>query len=239
MSWLLHLLVDTDDVELVSSRLWSLGTSGIAELGDNKVVAGFETEEQATIAASDLGQGRVVLFDPASIPACEPAEVSFGSATIALPDTNAFGHGAHATTALALDAIQRLTQAGMRVLDMGCGTGVLAIAARTKGADVVAVDNDPAAITASLGNARSNGVQFDVLTSLDTVAAPFDLVVANMLLADLRVVAGQLIAAVSNGGIIATTGFLEHQADDVAQLFKPKTVRGKSTNGDWVLLELA
>ena len=238
MSWLVHLDVEPDEVEVVSSRLWSLGTTGIAELPDNKIVAGFDSQTEADQAVSAFGRGQVSVYDPSTIPSGQPSEVSFGNQTILLPNTDAFGHGAHATTALVLDAVHRHAKPGMRVLDMGCGTGVLAIAASLAGAHAVAVDNEPAALNATGLNAAANGIDLDVASSLEASAGPFDLVVANMLLADLRGVADQLLGAVSETGVIATTGFLTDQVEEVVALFAPLTVRHRESTGDWVLLEL-
>lgn len=240
MSWLVHLEVPQDDVEIVSSRLWSLGTTGIAELGANRMVAGFESQAEAKGAVSELGHGLVVAYDPSTIPSGEPTSVVFGSSTIALPNTDAFGHGAHPTTALALGAVLRLTKDGMTVLDMGCGTGVLAIGASLAGANALAIDNDPAAIQAVQVNAKANAVDLDVGLSLDGPAATeFDLILANMLLADLRGVAAELVSFVASGGVIAATGFLEDQVDQVVDLFEPLVVRNRRSSGDWVLLELS
>lgn len=75
MSWLLHLDVEPSELELVSSHLWSLGTSGIAELSDTHVVAGFETESLATRAQAVLGSGTISRYDPTAVPDPQPATV--------------------------------------------------------------------------------------------------------------------------------------------------------------------
>lgn len=239
MSWLVHLEVEVSELDITSSRLWNLGTTGIAELEGNNVVAGFETEAEAQRAVADLGQGHVTKFDPLTVPDGEPSEVDFGSRVINLVNTNAFGHGSHPTTSLALQAIDRLVDPEMRVLDMGCGTGVLGIGACFAGAEVTAIDNDPAAIEITRTNALANDVSLDLCTTLSEHHGAFDFIVANMLLADLRPVASQLVDALTDGGTIATTGFLENQIDQVVELFQPLTVRDKRSAGEWVLLELA
>jgi ribosomal protein L11 methylase PrmA len=115
----------------------------------------------------------------------------------------AFGSGAHASTRLALAAIERLVRGGERVLDAGCGSGVLGVAALALGASqAVGVDRDPDAVVASRANAARNGLadRFTVTgRSLGEVAAagpPFDLVAANLLLPDLLAGAPALRVAI-------------------------------------------
>jgi len=129
-----------------------------------------------------------------------------------------FGSGAHASTRLALVALERLVGGGERVLDAGCGSGVLGIAALVLGAaEVVGVDHDPAAIAASRANAARNRVGDRFTPSdgpLDEAAAvdgPFDLVVANLLLPDLLALAPALGAALAADGLLVVSGVLVDQ----------------------------
>jgi ribosomal protein L11 methyltransferase len=129
-----------------------------------------------------------------------------------------FGSGAHASTRLALVALERLVGGGERVLDAGCGSGVLGIAALALGAaEVVGVDHDPAAIAASRANAARNRVGDRFTPSdgpLDEAAAvdgPFDLVVANLLLPDLLALAPALGAALATDGSLVVSGVLVDQ----------------------------
>ena len=96
---------------------------------------------------------------------------------------HAFGSGSHLSTRLALTLIEASVEAGDRVFDVGCGTGVLAIGAALRGADVIAVDIDPAAIEATLANAARNNVAgaLDMrLGSADAVTGPIDHVCINV-----------------------------------------------------------
>jgi ribosomal protein L11 methyltransferase len=134
----------------------------------------------------------------------------------------AFGSGAHASTHLALAALERLIGGGERVLDAGCGSGVLGIAALALGAaEVVGVDHDPAAIAASLANATRNRVGDRFTASdrpLDEVAAadgPFELVVANLLLSDLLALVPALGAVLTAGGLLAVSGVVVDQRQPV------------------------
>jgi ribosomal protein L11 methyltransferase len=139
----------------------------------------------------------------------------------------AFGTGHNATTALCLEAVDRLARARRfkRVLDLGCGSGVLAIAAaRTfPGARVLAVDNDPLATAVARANARLNRVAGSVRV-LDAMgfdhamvrrALPFDLVLANLLPNPLLALAPHMRLAVEPGGIAVLSGLLDHQAREV------------------------
>jgi ribosomal protein L11 methyltransferase len=146
-----------------------------------------------------------------AIPAGEAVEV-------VIDPGRAFGSGAHASTRLALAALERLVGGGERVLDAGCGSGVLGIAALALGAaEVVGVDHDPAAITASRANAIRNRVGDRFTASdrpLDEVAAadgPFDLVLANLLLPDLLTLVPALGAALTADGSLAISGVLVDQ----------------------------
>ncbi|HKA82857.1 MAG TPA: 50S ribosomal protein L11 methyltransferase, partial [Acidimicrobiales bacterium] len=131
-----------------------------------------------------------------------PAGRRVAGVEVLIDPGRAFGSGAHASTRLTLAAIERLVRGGERVLDAGCGSGVLGVAALALGAaEAVGVDRDPDAVAASRANADRNGVG-DRLTAtgrpLDevvTAGPPFDLVAANLLLPDLLAVAPALRAA--------------------------------------------
>jgi ribosomal protein L11 methyltransferase len=147
-----------------------------------------------------------------------PASPAGGAVDVVIDPGRAFGSGAHASTRLALAALDRLVCGGERVLDAGCGSGVLGIAALAMGAaEAVGVDHDPAAIAASRANAIRNraGDRFTVSHGpLDDVAASdvqFDLVVANLLLPDLLALAPALAAALAVDGSLVVSGVLVDQ----------------------------
>jgi ribosomal protein L11 methyltransferase len=126
----------------------------------------------------------------------------------------AFGTGTHPTTALCLEWLDGLDLDGLRVLDFGCGSGVLAIAALKLGASAaVGIDNDPQAIAASRDNAERNGVGERLALFLpdEAPAEAFPVVVANILAGALDVLAGQLAAACAPGGRLALSGILAGQ----------------------------
>ncbi len=128
----------------------------------------------------------------------------------------AFGTGSHPTTRLCLQWLLEHLQGGESVLDYGCGSGVLAIAAAKLGAAVATgTDVDPQALAASRGNAQANGVDAAFFAPDALPAGEFDLVVANILANPLVLLAPLIAARVRPGGRLALAGILEPQADAV------------------------
>jgi ribosomal protein L11 methyltransferase len=129
----------------------------------------------------------------------------------------AFGTGSHPTTHLCLDWLDRHLSPGNSVIDYGCGSGILAIAAARLGASRVAgVDIDPQAVAASRYNAQRNGVEARFSGADDPRPEPADVVVANILSNPLKVLAPLLAELVLPGGHIVLSGILQPQADAVA-----------------------
>lgn len=129
----------------------------------------------------------------------------------------AFGTGSHPTTHLCLDWLDRHLAPGSRVIDYGCGSGILAIAAARLGAASVAgVDIDPQAVASSRYNAQRNGVEARFSGAADPRPEPADIVVANILSNPLKVLAPLLAELVRPGGHIVLSGILQPQADAVA-----------------------
>lgn len=153
---------------------------------------------------------------------------------IALDPGLAFGTGTHATTALCLEWLDGCNDlAGASVIDYGCGSGILAVAAALLGAErVLAVDNDPQAVTATELNAARNGVSDRITACLpDAVPADAtaDILVANILASPLIGLAPRFDALMRPGACIAISGLIERQVDEV-----------RGAYADWCpLLELA
>jgi ribosomal protein L11 methyltransferase len=132
----------------------------------------------------------------------------------------AFGTGSHPTTRLVLGFLERFVQGGERVLDYGCGSGILAIAAAKLGAGPIdAVDIDPQAVEVTRGNARANGVTLAASLPEKLPPGRYDLVVANILAQPLIELAPSLAMRIRPSGRIALAGILDAQADEVCAAY--------------------
>ena len=133
----------------------------------------------------------------------------------------AFGTGTHPTTRMCLRWIARHARPWPRVLDYGCGSGILAIGAALHGAQGIdAVDIDPAAVTSSRDNAAANGVTLN--PGLPELArGEYPLVIANILAAPLKLLAPLLCAHVAPGGHLILAGILSRQADELKAAYAP------------------
>lgn len=149
----------------------------------------------------------------------------------------AFGTGTHPTTRMCLRWIAQHPPAGKRVLDYGCGSGILAIGAARFGAkDVDAVDIDPAAVQSTIANAQANHVRLNAGLP-DKAAGAYDLVLANILAMPLKVLAPLLCSHVAPGGSLVLAGILERQADELRQAYAPHMRLDVSDSEDgWVLM---
>jgi ribosomal protein L11 methyltransferase len=132
----------------------------------------------------------------------------------------AFGTGSHPTTRLCLAWLRERVKPGCSVLDYGCGSGILAIAAARLGAArVTGVDIDPQALRASAGNAAQNGVHASFVHADQFREERFDIVVANILANPLRLLAPVLAVRTERDGILALAGILAAQAADVCAAY--------------------
>lgn len=163
-----------------------------------------------------------------------------GAAVVRLDPGLAFGTGTHATTGLCLDWLAARDLRQQRILDYGCGSGILAVAALKLGAArVTAVDIDPQAILATRQNAVVNGVADKLETFEDAgrIHSAFDVVVANILAGTLIERADELACRVTSRGVIALSGILESQAADVIDAYRPRIKLDTAAVRDgWVLL---
>jgi len=151
----------------------------------------------------------------------------------------AFGTGSHPTTRLCLDWLCQQVRGGERVLDYGCGSGILALAAAKLGAgSVVGVDIDERAIEAADANASKNAVIMRLALTREPLTETFDIVVANILTNPLRLLAPLLAGRVAAGGRLALSGILESQAQDIVDAYAPHIALhvGACLDG-WVRLE--
>ena len=170
---------------------------------------------------------------------CEPLSGEF--IDIVLDPGMAFGTGQHATTKLCLEAIERLCEALVpeTVLDMGAGSGLLAIAAGKLGAKgIIAIDNDPISVEASRVNAEINGVELESLLDDTPPAQQFDLVVANILAGPLIEMASKLSKCV--GSHLILSGLLREQVESVSQAYIDAGMHLLRTDAmeEWASVEL-
>ena len=150
----------------------------------------------------------------------------------------AFGTGSHPTTSQCLRWLEANLRGGESVLDYGCGSGILAIAAkRLNAGQVVAVDIDASALESSRANASINGVEIKVAAPDRVPAGPYDVVVANILSNPLRVLAPLLAGFIRPGGRIALAGILTQQAESVGEAYSPWFEIGPFSDQDgWTCL---
>ena len=149
----------------------------------------------------------------------------------------AFGTGTHPTTRMCLRWIAAHPPRGQRVLDYGCGSGILAIGAALHGAaSVDAVDIDEAAVQATIDNASANGVQL-VAGLPDQASGVYDTVLANILATPLKVLAPLLAGHVAPGGALVLAGVLERQTAELQAAYRPwLSLEVADTEDGWVLL---
>ncbi len=138
----------------------------------------------------------------------------------------AFGTGTHPTTRMCLQWVTQNAAAcqGARVLDYGCGSGILAIGAALHGAaHIDAVDIDPAAVTATMANAQANQVELNagLPDACSAVPATYAVVLANILASPLKVLAPLLCGHVAAGGHLVLAGILERQAQELTDAYAP------------------
>jgi ribosomal protein L11 methyltransferase len=236
---------EPDEVELVADVLWAFGPAAIeeqAQSGSVRLSAGFADPDAARHAAEALQErgwgpseiivvrdhgldawrawARPVAAGPfLVIPSWLATEgVASGLTPLLIDPGHTFGSGSHATTRLVLARLAALVHPGDRVLDVGCGSGILAVGAALAGAGTVhGIDVDPGAPAATEANARANGVAERVqasTTPLGEVAGRpgatgrYDLVVANLLAPVVTELAGELAAVVAAGGHLVVSGLL-------------------------------
>ena len=174
-------------------------------------------------------------------------EIAPDDVVIALDPGMAFGTGTHPTTQLCLEALEDAVQPGVQVLDLGCGSGILAIgAAKLGAAHILALDIDPIAVKVTQENIEQNGVadkitaQQGSLENVITSARRFDLVVVNILARIIIMMCDQHLGdTVRPGGKALFSGIILEQADDVEAALRKTGLEptARRQEGDWVLIE--
>jgi len=256
--------VAADDVELASDALWGLGVVAVEErtlddgtvelwtsLGDEATdddvhlpwpVRFVEVDE--TVADTWRAFAEPIWVEPGLVvrPEWVPFDAPAGTTVLHIEPGATFGMGDHPTTILSLRAARRLVTAGCSVLDVGCGSGVLAIGACVFGAGrAVGVDIAPAAVPTTQANAAANGVaeRIDVSTTdLADVEGTYDLVLANILAPTLVALSADLKRVVAPGGALVISGILAEAHAHVLEALQPLQVVATDEMNGWVAVTL-
>lgn len=170
---------------------------------------------------------------------CEPPQPS--AVNLILDPGLAFGTGTHETTALCLEWLERRDLTGKTVVDFGCGSGILAIAALLLGSDkAIGIDNDPHAIAASRSNGRKNNLhesRLSVFLPQHIPAIEADIVMANILAGPLVELAGRIISLTKPAGSILLSGVLTSQREEVIKAYESAVeIKEVQVRGDWICL---
>jgi len=265
----MHQLVVTvidADVELASDALWGLGVVAVEErdggaglvelwtsLGDAAGVSDVVlprpwpfrfVEVDETVAETWRQFAVPVWVEPDLVvrPAWVPFEAPAGVTVVHIEPGATFGMGDHPTTILSLRAVRRLVQPDDVVLDVGCGSGVLAIGACVLGAAAaIGIDIAPAAVPVTRANALANDVdhQIDVSTTdLADVEGCYAVVVANILAPTLVALADDLKRVLADGGALVISGILEAAHEHVLAALAPLRVVATDEMDGWVAVTL-
>ncbi len=225
-----------------------------AALGHMRMMYPMPTPVYRTVQAQDWAEAWKAHYQPLRIgkrlvirPLWREVELEHDNIEIALDPGMAFGTGTHPTTQLCLEALEAAIQPGHDVLDLGSGSGILAIAAAKLGAGrVLALDSDELAVAATRANAEANGVgekivaEHGSLESLLTSARRFDLVLVNILARVIIELAGRGLGdIVRPGGIAIFSGIIDTQIDEVVRALEGCGLKSQGARklGDWMLLE--
>jgi len=243
------LVVHEDEVDEVSGLVWDLGVSGVEELalanGSIELRIGCEAtlaelvvktlSDRWTVSAESVAAdsgldawrehaqvwraGSNIVIVPPWLDA--PPDVTADDLVLLIDPGHAFGSASHETTRLCLEAVAEFVTPGAVVADIGCGSGVLGIAAVRLGArEAIATDISPDAIIATIENARRNDVADVVDVSTATIveldSATYDLVLANIGAATLCSMAQGLVQITKPDGVLVLSGLLAEQTETVA-----------------------
>lgn len=150
----------------------------------------------------------------------------------------AFGSGHHATTFSCLEAISDYVVAGLSVIDVGCGSGILGLACKKLGANVELCDTDPLSVESCKENFELNEENYNKLWegSIDKAKATYDIVIANIIADVLRFIAKDLKSACKEDGLLILSGILDKKEDLVVESFKELTLVKRTLKDEWVTL---
>lgn len=256
------------DVEVAADALWSLGVVAIEErvvadhvelwtsLGDDVDVVTeaaadrlsrwewrfVEVDENVAETWRQHAEPVWVDTDLVICPAWVPFTAQPGVTVLRIEPGSTFGLGDHPTTMLSIRALRAALRAGATVLDVGCGSGVLAVGSCVLGASrATAIDIAPAAVPTTRANAAANGVPDRVqvsTTPLAEVGGEFDIVVANILAPTLIELADDLRRLVAPSGVLIIGGVLADRHEHVEAALQPLRRIERSTEAGWAAITL-
>ena len=264
--------VRSDVAELVADQLWRFGPAAIEEqLGAEGAVllAGFDdhgraAEAQAAIVQAGLGLVEIVPVVDGGldgwrrwakvehappfvvVPAwLEPPEPAVGERVLRVDPAHSFGSGSHPTTRLMLSQLADVLAPGASVLDVGCGSGILAVGAALLGAEsVLAIDIDPGSPAATAANAEANGVADRVtattahLTEVADRSTRFDVVAANLLAPVIADLALDLERVVAPDGALVVSGLLADRWEATTARIPNLAVAAVAVDDGWAAVTL-
>jgi len=163
-----------------------------------------------------------------------------GMLNIAIDPALAFGTGHHPTTASCLRAISSYVNEGDTLMDVGCGSGILAMAALRKGAIVDACDTDPLSVENAIVNAQQNGLSYRRLWEgpVQETTEMYDVIVANIVADVLVFIASDLKKRLRDGGTLILSGIMDKYEDKVLRAYKAYTLSERIVENEWVTLVL-
>ena len=250
-TWALHTSLDLDACNVHLTALENAGLLGLVEEDGATTayfpdrVAGLPIEgrwepvpDTDWNAAWRASIAPVVVADVAVYPPWLPAPAV--AVALEIEPAQAFGTGHHETTAGCLAALQEVALEGCRVLDVGTGTGVLALAALRLGArSAVGIDVDPIAVEAARHNAAANGLPLEVRQgSMEAVAdGPFDVVLANVDTDTITAIAGDLAGAIAHDGVLVASGVSLERLPTALDALAGAGIRAATRSGrEWAVL---